>query len=187
MQVLCIGLFGFFFNVYSIRSICTQILQSLVLKSFNSISFSVLVISSIKSTFFKSTFAIIMAHGVLIAAQEESHPSLPVQIMLLFLHSYTRWSHDRYIIAPSSKPNMKEVLSLYCSCPPPAFEYSCKLCSETKNELCSTFGIKGRTQPIDLKGGTVFRCLRSGAGAQDPSAVHGKIAQVTEDRHLDTH
>lgn len=47
-----------------------------------------------------------------------------------------------------------------------------------KSELCSMLGIKGRIQPIDLKWRTLFRCLYSGAGAQDPSAVHRNIAPL---------
>lgn len=35
------------------------------------------------------------------------------------------------------------------------------------------FGIKGKIQLTDLKWGTAFRCLHFGAGAQDPSVVHG--------------
>lgn len=117
-------------------------------------------------------------HVVLVAAQKKSQPSLPIQIMLLFLHSYMRWSYDRYITAPPGKPNMEQALSSYCSCPLSAPECSCKLCSETRNELCSMFGIKGRIQPIDLKWGTLLRCLHFGAGAQDPSVVHGNTAPL---------
>lgn len=40
------------------------------------------------------------------------------------------------------------------------------------------FGIKGRIQPIDLKWGTLFRCLHSGAGAQNPSVAHRNVAPL---------
>lgn len=59
--------------------------------------------------------------------------------MLLFLHSYTRWSHDRYITAPSSKPNMEQVLSSYLSCPSLLLSMAVNYVQKQENELCSMF------------------------------------------------
>lgn len=116
-------------------------------------------------------------HVVLVAAQKASQLSLLIQTMFLLLHFYTRYSGRR---TTGISQHFLVSLRWSKSCPPtthvpPSAECSCKLCSETKDKFCSMFGIKDKILPIDLKWGTLFRCLHSGAGTQDPSAAHGNI------------
>lgn len=174
MQVLCIGFFFFYICLfYLIHLFSDTSALSIKTIQFNFLEICVLVISAIKNTYFCHHYGKTCSFG----CSSKKIPTFSSYSDYVTVSPFL-YEMIRCITAPPGKPNMEQALSSYCSCPLSAPECTCKLCSETRNELCSMFGIKGRIQPIDLKWGTLLRCLHFGAGAQDPSVVHGNTAPL---------